>query len=142
MGEWLQARITPNYILSPFQKARELDFCSCNPRGKKRYKYMNGNVHDRLFLHLSVQRVQLRRQLYFGGSGPACCALVLLMCTSPRGKETEGGCLALQCGGRSSCVWMSVCSGAECGVLQGCLHLLLSSPEAAGFLCLSPSRLS
>lgn len=35
MGKWLQAQITANYILSLFQKARELDFCSCNPEGKK-----------------------------------------------------------------------------------------------------------
>ena len=132
MGKWLQVWITP-HILSPFQKAKELDFSSCNPRGKKGCKYINVHVCDTLFLRLSVQRVQLRRQLYFGGSGPACCPLASLTCTSLRGKEMEEGCMVLRCGGRGWCVWMSVCSGAECGVLQSCLHLLLSSPEAAGF---------
>lgn len=102
---------------------------------------MNVHIHDRLFLRLSVQQVQLRHQLYFGGCGPACGALVLLTCSS-RGGETEGDCLVSRCGGRSWCVWMSVCSGAECEVLQGCLRLLLSSSEAAGFLCLSLSGLS
>lgn len=133
MGKWLQAWIMPHYMSSPSQKARKLDFSSCNPRGKKRCKYINVHVHDTLFLRLSVQRVQLRCQLYFGGSGPGCCPLASLARSSPRGKEVEGCCMVLQCGGRGWCLWMSVCAGAECGVLQSCLHLLLSSLETAGF---------
>lgn len=75
--------MTPHCILSPSQKARELDFFSCNPREK------NVQVHKCAYsCHtVGVKWVQLRCLLNLGISGPACCFVALLTCTSLRGRH-------------------------------------------------------
>lgn len=88
---------------------------------------MNVHVSDRLFPHLNLQRVQLRHELYFGGSGLASCTLALLTCASPRGKETGGKCLVLWCGGSSGGAWR-----------QRALELSVGSCRAASRAALLP----
>lgn len=119
----------PHYMSSPSQKARKLEFSSCNPRGKKRCKYINVHVDDTLFLRLSVQRVQLRCQLYFGGSGPGCCPLASLTRSSPRGTEVEGA--AWRCG---------VVEGVHVFGCQCALELSVVSCRAVSIFCSPPWR--